>query len=774
MRKTKYVGFLALLGAFAVSFSLCASSAMAETSPKIASDSITYYENANGPKIGTVSRKIIEKDGLYFKDIDGSGEFKTYDDWRLSPKERADAYVKTLTVDEKLAQLFISSWRLGKYPEPARYKGHTIVQDATGIFDEAPVTSIGIPGTTELIKGWFNRHLILRSHPTPNDLADWINQLNAVAEECEHFIPVIIASNSRNENDQPVFKMGDAVGSFVRWPSTLGIAAAVKGDSIDLIDKFADCIRREWNSAGMKKGYMYMADVVSDPRWQRTYGTYGEDPELIAEIFSHIIPIVQGSPNGVTPEGVAMTAKHFPGGGARENGFDPHYKMGQWNVYQTEGSLQKYHLPAFKAAVKANVSSIMPYYAKPSAEKSATQLDENGEPMEMRPFGFAYNKPFIDGLLRNQLGFKGYVNSDTGILHERDWGVETLDVAEKIGFAVNQSGVDLISGNMYDNADARIAYDRATNGYYNTHPVPDGYAAEDLVLTDETLDRAVSRTLVEMFALGLFENPYRDPKAAVEVFASESDRANALDVHRKSVVLLKNDAALPLTSEKLEGKKVYARAFGKDAKSGEATTEKLKTSLADSVTLTDDPAAADYAILLLVPSSGSYFSATPGYLELSICENKIVPTVDEMGRPTAETHTETTLTGVADIANIAKAVHANGGKVIANVNFTLSWDLGNVEPYCDALLAGFDTCVSATLDVIFGRFAPKGKLPLTLPRGDAVLAVNANGVCISPNDVPGYDKDKYMPDSLKDENGKAYAYRDGAGNYYEMNFGLTY
>ena len=81
---------------------------------------------------------------------------------------------------------------------------------------------------------------------------------------------------------------------------------------------------------------------------------------------------------------------------------------------------------------------------------------------------------------------------------------------------------------------------------------------------------------------------------------------------------------------------------------------------------------------------------------------------------------------------------------------------------------------SATLDVMFGRFAPVGKLPLTLPKGDEVLAVNADGVCISPNDVPGFAKDAYMPDSMKDENGKAYAYRDAAGNYYEMNFGLTF
>lgn len=124
---------------------------------------------------------------------------------------------------------------------------------------------------------------------------------------------------------------------------------------------------------------MYMADVMTDPRWQRTYGTFGEDPELIYEIMDHIIPRIQGSAEGVTPQGVAVTTKHFPGGGARENGFDPHYAAGQWNVYATEGSLQKYHIPAFKAAVKNHTSSIMPYYSKPSAEKSALQRDCNGE-----------------------------------------------------------------------------------------------------------------------------------------------------------------------------------------------------------------------------------------------------------------------------------------------------------------------------------------------------------------------------------------------------------
>lgn len=268
--------------------------------------------------------------------------------------------------------------------------------------------------------------------------------------------------------------MNDAAGVFAAWPGTMGIAAAIKGAGIEIADQFADCVRCTQNSAGLRKGYMYMADVMSDPRWQRTYGTFGEDPELICEIFEHIMPRIQGSRDGVTDDGVAMTVKHFPGGGARENGFDPHYAAGQWNVYQTEGSLEKYHLPAFKVAVEYNAASVMPYYAKPAKEKSQPQYDLNGEEIEMLPYGFAYNKPFIDGLLRKQMGFKGYINSDTGIVHNMKWGVEMLDEPERIGFAVNNAGVDVISG-LFDNAYGMEAYNRSKNDYYDTHPVPEGF-----------------------------------------------------------------------------------------------------------------------------------------------------------------------------------------------------------------------------------------------------------------------------------------------------------
>lgn len=741
-----------------------------------ASNRIKTYRNANGPVVSTVDRRVFEQDGLTFKDIDGSGTLSAVNDWRNTPAERAAAYVKVLSVKEKIAQLFISDWRMAKYPMTgpmaAMYKDMERKTDAYGILDEGEFrgkTIFGeqhLPSTTTLLKEWFNRHVILRANATPADMADWMNEAHAVCEQCEHFIPVAAASNSRNENGELVFGMNDAGGVLATWPGTLGIAAAVKGYRIDLVDKFAATVRREWNACGLRKGYMYMADTMTDPRWQRTYGTFGEDPALISEIMTHIIPGIQGSAQGVTADGVAVTTKHFPGGGARENGFDPHYAAGQWNVYATPGSLETYHLPPFAAAVKAGTASVMPYYSKPAAAKSEPQHDLQGNVIEMEPYGFAYNRYFIDTMLRGQMGFTGYINSDTGIAHNMAWGVEMLDVPERIGFAVNHAGVDIISG-LFDNDAGQQAYDRAHTDYYDTHPIPKGFTKDQLVLTDEALDRAVTRTLTELFALGMFEDPFRDPEAAERVVADPADRAAAAEAHRRSVVLLKNDGTLPLSSDR----KIYAEAFLKNPEQAKAATQALRAELADC-TLVDDPAEADAALLFVSPSSGEYFNATPGYLELDICENKTVHNVDTEGRPTAETHTETTLSGAGRLAEIAAAIHAHGGKVISNINFTMAWQVGNVERLSDVLLAGFDTYRDATLDVIFGRFVPTGKLPITLPRGDEVLAVNEEGVCVSPNDVPGFAKDRYMPDALKDENGKAYAYRDAAGHYYEYGFGL--
>ena len=283
-----------------------------------ASDRVKLFENKNGATIGTCDRKIIEVEGLYFKDIDGSGEFKDFDDWRKTPQERAKSYVKVLSIKEKIGLLFASDWRMGLDQEDKSKLDESGVLDEGELINAKTIFGIqNLPSTSVAIKEWFARHLIFRKNPKPEDLVDWINQLNAKAEECEHFVPVEIISNSRNENGETIFGMNDATGVFATWPGTLGIAAIAKGEGLGVIEDFGNIIRKEWDATGIKKGYMYMADVLTDPRWQRSYGTFGEDPKLIRDIFERLVPLIQGSEDGVTTDGVAMTVKHFPGGGAR-------------------------------------------------------------------------------------------------------------------------------------------------------------------------------------------------------------------------------------------------------------------------------------------------------------------------------------------------------------------------------------------------------------------------------------------------------------------------
>lgn len=699
------------------------------------------------PNLETRIKPTIQVDGLTFKDLNGDGILNPYEDWRLSAQERADNLVSLMNIDEKIGLMLINTRPMGLTQEDKSKTSHK------GILDEAirekNATIFNVTksfGTTETIERLKLRHFILRDNPQPDDLAEWINALNEVAESSRLGIPVIVASNSRNENADEIFGMNDSIGVFSTWPGTLGLAAAAKGDikagkDASLIDDFAEIARSEWNATGLKKGYMYMADTMTDPRWQRSYGTFGEDPEFISDVIDRLIKGFQGEE--LSEDSIALTIKHFPGGGPRENGFDPHYKEGKWNVYPTPGSLEKYHMPTFITASQAGASSIMPYYSIPSRDKSSVQSFQ-GEGIEFEHVGFAFNKIFLEDILRGELNFQGYINSDSGIIDNMAWGVEDKEVYERAAMAIN-AGVDIIADS--NNVEAlKEAYDKG-------------------LISEERIDQACRRLLLEMFQLGLFENPYRDPQAAQEVISNPEHWEKAYLAHQKSVVLLKNqEGFLPLTEEKVKTKKVYLETFASDKEKVPGQTEKFLNAFKEfgHITLTENYEEADIALLYLNPKSGAYFHATPGLLELDIVENKTNKAMD------GSEYTETTLVDASKVGKIADAVHQNGGKVIISVNFSLAWLLNKVEPYADALIASFDSLPQAQLDVITGKYQPTGVLPITLPAGPEVLAVDENNQCISPNDVPGYDKDLYMPE------GMTYGYVDSDGNTYKMNYGLTY
>ncbi|MDO5498720.1 MAG: glycoside hydrolase family 3 N-terminal domain-containing protein [Propionibacteriaceae bacterium] len=692
------------------------------------------------PALEVRSKKIIEVDGHRFKDLNGNGELDPYEDWRLSADERAADLVSRMTMDEKVGMMLINT----------RFSGYQTADDDPkshdGIIDEREIeagTSIfatrRVYPTTETIQRMHLRHFILRENEPPSRVAAWNNAMNEICEETRLGIPCITASNSRNENGEMVFGMNDAVGIFSTFPATMGLAAAVLGDKADggdasIIDGFAEAVRQEWHATGLRKGYMYMADVVTDPRWQRIYGTFGEDPELVSDIIVRLIDGMQGDELG--PDSVSTTIKHFPGGGPRENGFDPHYVEGKWNCYPTPGAMDDYHLPPFKAAAK-KAASFMPYYSAPSIKRSVVQAID-GEEVPYEETGFAFNHYFLNHVLRERLGFTGYVNSDSGITDNMCWGVEDLSRPERFAKAV-MSGTDIIA---------------------DTNNIEDLKAAIDNHwISEARVDEACHRLLVEMFALGLFdERTYVDAAAADQLVADSPGWALAEDVHRKSVVVLKNTGnTLPLAATT-----VYVEVFHKDPEQSKTKTAQARAEVPDALTVVDDPAAAEAVVLLLDPQSGDYFNATPGLLELTICEDKDLTSVDG-----SISYQETTVCGVQRFRDIATAASERGAKVVVSVNVSLPWILDDVEPLADALVAGFSTFYAAQFDVLTGAYAPHGKLPITLPASEAVIEVS-DGVCISPNDVPGYAKEQYMPEGL------TYAYVDADGNTYRLGHGLRY
>ena len=145
--------------------------------------------------------------------------------------------------------------------------------------------------------------------------------------------------------------------------------------------------------------------------------------------------------------------------------------------------------------------------------------------------------------------------------------------------------------------------------------------------------------------------------------------------------------------------------------------------------------------------------------------------------------TDLTVEEIDEIEDIAEEMHEKGGIVIGAIKVTQPWILSNLEPFCDGLIAQFGVPQKAQIAVVTGEYNPTGKMPITMVSCNEVIDTNweylEDGriyeICVSPNDVPGYDKDQYIdPAILETVPGGSYAYCDTEGNYYKAWFGLSY
>ena len=665
------------------------------------------------PELGSRTGRFIEQDGLRFRDLDGDGVLSPYEDWRLSPHERAQDLTQRMSTEEKAGLMVIGSHYPGTssfLPEPSE----GLLNDNDVWRSENPIT--GVPfaepvlvtsSSENAINVRHQRYLVVRDNLAPRELAAWTNAVQELAERSAHGIPAVFASNPRNHVALVAqFGVNESAGIFSEWPGELGLAAL---DDAGMMEDFGREIAREWRAGGIHKLYGYMADLASEPRWSRFNGTFGEGPQLISRYIGAVVRGMQGAE--LSCESVATTIKHFPGGGVRYNGHDPHFAWGQTNEYPTEGALERYHLPPFQAALDAGAASIMPYYARPM-NSSADQLDQDlwqGPAAQFQEVAFAYNRTFLQGLLRERMGHQGYVNSDSGVIDAMMWGVEELSEAERFAAAV-KAGTDIFS-DMANPAQLLAAVEQ---GHL--------HAAE--------LDRPAVRLLTEIFALGLFENPYVDEDRAAHVIGNEQVWAKGERAQRRSVTLLRtSEDLLPLALERPVKLFPYV--------TGRTKTEQVQAKLEDAIAavwpgaqVVASPEEADQALVFLRPEIALFEDDREG-VSLSVDPRDNGADVDR-------------------VREIERAV-----PTLLVVNATNPWLLGEIEPDAAAVAVTFEIQPEQLLRSLAGEDGgPAGRLPFAFPADRQAMEA-------SPRDVPGA--------LLGDD----YAYTDRDGTRYGYGAGLS-
>lgn len=623
------------------------------------------------PVLGVRSVPVLTIGNGKFKDLNRNGRLDPYEDWRLPAAGRSRDLLSQMSVEQKVGFMLISTTRLkndwsfegpkNKEPITSDFNEEDLTA-STNMFTRKPLPTplMNAAGTTKAVTQFQLRHFILRANVSARITAEWANKLQALCESQPLGIPAIVASNPRNHITSSA-AIGTSVGrtAFSAWPGELGLAAM---RDLKLTREFADIARQEWAAVGLRKGYMYMADLATEPRWQRVDGTFGENAQWAAKMITEVVLGFQQTKLG--PTSVAMTTKHFPGGGAGKEGQDPHFDWGKTEVFP--GGMFENNLIPFKAAIKAGTSAIMPYYSLPVG----TQYE---------PIAYAYNRGVIHDLLRTKLGFQGIINSDTGPIEMMPWGAESLSIKERYKRTL-EAGVNLYSGT----ADPANLLETVKSGMV------------DMKLIDDS----VLRLLTEKFELGLFENPYVDVDAAERIVGNAEFKKRADVALRKSIVLLRNEAkTLPLRS----GTKVYVESYQKQAgRPAPGPGDVLTPAGNYPVQFVKTPEEADVILLWIWPGSRSLFASDGSPLELSLSKNAV------------------------DVGYV-NALMAKKPTILA-INFTNPWVVDEIykegaSTTVKGVVATFGTTIDALLDVVTGKFKPTGKMPFTTPRSaEAVKA----------------------------------------------------
>ena len=256
--------------------------------------------------------------------------------------------------------------------------------------------------------------------------------------------------------------------------------------------------------AGVQLLFAPVMDLARDPRWGRVHETYGEDPELVAQMSTAFVAGVQAS--GESPR-VLAGGKHFVGYGASEGG------LNQALTQLGRRALTDEYAEPFRRAIReAGLEIVMDSY---------NEID--GVPSVSDPW-------LLTDLLRDQLGFRGVVVSDYDAVNMLRTVYHTARTEQEAAVQALVAGMDveLPSDPNYVNLTA---------------------AVKDGQVSEEYIDRAVLRVLRVKELVGLIPRlgggarPTGAPDAAEGALARRA-------IADRAMVLLQNDGTLPLAAGK--------------------------------------------------------------------------------------------------------------------------------------------------------------------------------------------------------------------------------
>ena len=631
-----------------------------------------------------------------------SSERPKYKDPKNPVAERVGDLLSRMTLEEKVGQLStLLGWEMY---EKIGQKVGVSQKFRDAVRDE----HIGMLWATLRADPWTQKTLITGLDPRLSAEATNAVQKYAV-ENTRLGIPMLLSEECPHGHM--------AIGTTV-FPTSIGQSSTWNPE---LIRQMASAIAAEARAQGAHIGYGPVLDLAREPRWSRLEETYGEDPVLNSRMGEAMVKGFQGS-DLKSGKNVVSTLKHFTAYGNPEGG----HNGGSITV----GKRELYHsyLPPFQAAVKAGALSVMTAY---------NSID--GVPCTASHF-------LLTEVLREQWKFKGFTVSDLGSisgLHSSHRVAATP--ADAAALAIN-AGLDAdLSGYGFGKALLK--------------------ALKEGKVAPAVLDTAVARVLKIKFDMGLFENPYVDPKAAARLVRKTEHVALARQVARESITLLKNEKqTLPL-DKKLSriavigpnADNIYNQLGDYTAPQDEQAVvtvlEGIKAKLSPDTRITfakgsairDTSSAgiaeavaaarrAEVAVVVLGGSSARDFKTEYQSTGAAIvkAESTAVPDMES-----GEGFDRSTLDLLGRQSELLREIVKTGTPVVLVMikgrPLNLNWAAENVPAIIDAWYPGQEGG-NAIADVLFGDYNPAGRLPVSVPKSVGQLPVYYNQKSPAPHD----------------------------------------